>query len=199
MKKVILLICLTFAFAFSQTSNAQVDFGLKGGVNYNNNGDVTFKSAGNDVIKGAKSKAGFHAGVWTRFKIPVVGLYLRPELVYTQVKSEYNNNNNSTTSYKFKKLDVPVLLGKKFFGIANAFIGPSFQYILDDNFKFDGLSVKEFDKFSVGLQMGVGVEFGRLGVDVRWERGLSSSEAKFANVSVDNRTNQIIFGLSLKL
>ncbi|QTD37833.1 PorT family protein [Polaribacter batillariae] len=199
MKKVILLICFTFAFAFSQTSNAQIDFGLKGGLNYNNNGDATLKSTGDDLIRGAKSKSGYHLGVWTRFKVPVVGLYLRPELVYTQVNSEYNDSNNDITDYKFKKIDVPVLLGKKFLGFANAFIGPSFQYIIDDNFKFSNLTTDDFDKFSVGLQMGIGVEFGRLGVDVRWERGLSKTEAKFANVSVDNRTNQIIFGLSLRL
>ena len=33
MKKGILLICLTFAF--SQSTNAQLHFGIKGGVNYN--------------------------------------------------------------------------------------------------------------------------------------------------------------------
>ncbi|QOD61443.1 PorT family protein [Polaribacter haliotis] len=202
MKKVILLVCLTFAFAFSQTSNAQVDFGLKGGLNYNNNGKGSFKNATNDIAEGADSKTGYHAGIWTRFKIPVIGLYLRPELVYTQVKTEFEEQS-ATNEYSFKKLDVPVLLGKKFLGFANAFIGPSFQYIIDDNISFKDLSSDEFDKFSVGLQMGVGVELGRLGVDVRWERGLSSNEAKFAanngNFSVDNRTNQIIFGLSLKL
>ncbi|QNM86436.1 PorT family protein [Polaribacter pectinis] len=197
MKKVILMLCL--AFAFSQTSFAQIDFGLKGGVNYNNNGDATFKSAGNDVITGAKSKSGYHAGLWFRGKIPVIGLYLRPEIVFTQVKSEYTDTNNAKSDYEFKKIDVPVLLGKKFLGVANAFIGPSFQYIIDDEFSFRNVSTDDFDKFSVGLQMGVGVELGRVGIDVRWERGLSSTEANFANVTVDNRTNQIIFGLSLRL
>ncbi|AUC84353.1 hypothetical protein CW731_03140 [Polaribacter sp. ALD11] len=197
MKKVILVMCL--AFAFSQTSNAQIDFGIKGGINYNNAGKDSFKNAKNDIADGAKAKSGYHAGLWFRGKIPVVGLYLRPEIVYTQVKSEYINNSK-TSDYDFKKIDVPVLIGKKFLGIANAFIGPSFQYIIEDNFKFNDVTADEFDKFSVGLQMGVGVELGRIGVDVRWERGLSKTEAKFANIAtVDNRTNQIIFGLSLKL
>ncbi|MDX6745983.1 porin family protein [Polaribacter sp. PL03] len=198
MKKVILVMCL--AFAFSQTSNAQIDFGVKGGINYNNNGDATFSSTGGDVIKGGESKSGFHAGLWFRGKIPIVGLYLRPELVYTQVKNEYTNTQNVTSDYEFKKIDVPVLIGKKFLGVANAFIGPSFQYILEDDFEFNDVTTDDFDKFSVGLQMGVGIELGRVGVDVRWERGLSNTEAKFVNgLTVDNRTNQIIFGLSLKL
>ncbi|MCG1036905.1 outer membrane beta-barrel protein [Polaribacter sargassicola] len=196
MKKIILTICLVLGL--SQISNAQINFGLKGGVNYNNSGDATFSSTGNDVLEGAESKSGYHAGIWFRGNLPIVGLYLRPEIVYTQVKSEYIYNNSST-DYNFKKIDVPVLIGKKFFGFANAFIGPSFQYILDDEFNFSNLTTDEFEKFSIGAQMGFGIEIGNLGVDVRWERGLSENEAKFTNITIDNRTDQIIFGLSFKL
>ena len=205
MKKVILVVFL--ALGLSQISNAQINFGIKGGVNYNNNnnnnnGDATLSSTGNDIIDGAESKSGFHAGVWFRGKLPILGLYLRPEIVYTQVKSEYTYKS-AATDYDFKKLDVPVLLGKKVLGFGNVFIGPSFQYIIEDDFSFSDLSSDDFDKFSVGMQMGFGVEFGKVGLDVRWERGLSDSEARFTdnntNITVDNRTNQIIFGLSLQL
>ena len=51
MKKIILIICLIFGF--SQMSNAQVDFGIKGGVNYNSN---SIKETGQDVFDGAKRK-----------------------------------------------------------------------------------------------------------------------------------------------
>nr|WP_233269978.1 outer membrane beta-barrel protein [Polaribacter sp. L3A8] len=197
MKKVILMMFL--AFGFNQVSNAQVDFGIKAGVNYNNSGDDSVESLGTDVVDGAKAKSGYHAGIWFRGDIPVLGLYVRPEIVYTQVKTEFEQAVGSD-DYSFKKLDVPVLVGKKFLGFANVFIGPSFQYILDDEITFQDLTSDELDKFSVGLQMGAGVEFGNIGIDVRWERGLSGNEAKFADkFTVDNRTNQIIFGLSLKL
>jgi len=209
-QKVILAMFLTLGF--SQISNAQIDFGIKGGVNYNNNGDATFSSTGDDVINGADSKTGYHFGIWFRGDLPIVGLYLRPEIIYTEAKSEYTNLNNNTftintssTDYDFKKIDVPVLVGKQFFGFANAFIGPSFQYILEDEFKFSNITTDDFDKFSVGVQMGFGIEIGNLGVDVRWERGLSETEAKFTNnitannITVDNRTDQIIFGLSFQL
>lgn len=198
MKRIILIICV--AFAFSQTLTAQKDFGVKGGINYNNNGDATFSSTGDDVIQGGESKSGFHAGLWFRGKVPIIGIYIRPELVYTQVKSEYINKSNTAANYEFSKIDVPVLLGKNFLGFATAFVGPSFQYILNDDFEFSELTTDDFDKFSVGVQMGFGIELGNLGIDVRWERGLSETEAKFSNgITVDNRTDQIIFGLSLKL
>jgi hypothetical protein len=201
MRKVILILCVTFAF--SQTLTAQKAFGIKGGVNYNNNGDATFSSTGDDVIQGAESKSGFHAGLWFRGKVPIIGLYIRPELVYTQVKSEYMESESNSSNYEFSKIDVPILLGKNFLGFATAFIGPSFQYILNDDFEFSEVTTDDFDKFSVGLQMGLGIEFGSLGIDVRWERGLSETEANFSqentDFTIDNRTNQIIFGLSYQL
>lgn len=202
MKKVFLLFCL--AFAFSQTSNAQLSFGLKGGVNYNSNSVEGVNAAGQDIFTGAESKTGYHIGVWTRLKVPVLGLYVRPELVYTNLENEvFYSQAAKTTTHTFQKIDIPVLLGKKIFGIGNVFIGPSFQYILDSDFSIDDISSVEADGFTVGLQFGGGIEFGKIGIDVRWERGFSDLESSFAgnlgNVEYDTRVNQIIIGLSIKL
>ena len=203
MKKIVFA-CLLF-IGMSQMSNAQVQFGLKAGVNYNSD---SFKDVSNDVLDGAKSKTGYHAGMWFRVKLPVVGLYIRPEFVYTELKNDVTYDNISlqrTTSFNLKKIDVPVLLGKKIFGIGNVFAGPSFQYILSSNFGLSDLSDVSIKNFSLGLQLGGGIEIGRLGIDVRWERSLSNNEASFvdnsisSNINFDARVNQIIFGLSYRL
>ena len=192
--------CLTFGL--SQTSNAQLQFGIKAGINYNNNGNLTLSGVVNNAVAGADARSGYHAGIWLRGKLPIVGVYIRPEVVFTQVKSEYLYKG-SNTSYDFKKIDVPVLVGTKLFGIANVFIGPSFQYVLNSDFGINTANEISLDKFSVGMQSGFGVEFGKLGIDVRWERGLSTSEAIFVdnttNINIDNRTSQIILGLSFRL
>ncbi|WP_438988364.1 outer membrane beta-barrel protein [Polaribacter sp.] len=198
MKKFFLLICL--AFAFSQTTNAQVSFGLKGGINYNSN---SIENVSEDVFSGAKSKTGYHAGIWLRFKVPVIGLYIRPELIYTNLENSVTYNNTSS-SYKFQKIDVPVLLGKKIFGVGNIFIGPSFQYVLDSDFGFDDISDIDTSGFTAGLTFGGGIELGKIGIDVRWERSFSGIESSFArtaatNVNFDTRVNQIIIGLSYRL
>jgi len=131
-------------------------------------------------------------------------LYIRPEIVYTEVKSSYLYKAASVP-YDFQKIDVPVLVGKKIFGFANVFIGPSFQYILSSDFGISTVDEVSLNKFSVGMQSGFGIEFGKIGIDVRWERGLTHTEASYFNVSddstfhIDNRTNQIILGLSYQL
>ena len=205
MKKVFLMISL--AFAFSQTSTAQIDFGVKAGLNYNSE---SIQSVSEDVFTGAESKTGYHASIWLRFKLPIIGFYLRPELVYTNLENEllYKITPTQTTqptSYNFQKIDIPVLIGKKFFGIGNVFAGPSFQYILNSDFSIDDLEDVDTDGFTVGLQFGAGIELGNLGIDVRWERGLNAVESTFLNVTTntnvtfDTRVNQIIIGLSYKL
>lgn len=202
MKKVILFICL--AFAFSNISNAQLNFGIKGGINYNSN---SIENVSQDVFDGAESKTGYHAGIWLRAKIPVLGLYIRPELIYTNLENDIRFDNGisaaKTTTYSFQKIDIPVLLGKKIFGIGNIFVGPTFQYVLSSDFGFDDISDVDADGFTAGLTFGGGIEFGKIGIDVRWERAFSGIESSFVNnstdINFDTRVNQIIIGLSLKL
>ncbi|MEN8883835.1 MAG: porin family protein [Flavobacteriaceae bacterium] len=204
MKKILLASLLFIGVA--QLAQAQLQVGLKAGVNYNSD---SFNNVSNDVLNGAESRTGYHAGIWFRAKLPIVGLYLRPEIVYTELSNDITYDNTfataKTTDYKFRKIDVPVLLGKKIFGIGNIFAGPSFQYILSSDFGFDDLREVSTDQFSLGIQLGGGIEFGRLGIDVRWERGLSKNETKFVDDSIssevnfDTRVSQIIFGVSYRL
>ena len=202
MKKVYLILAL--ALGFSQLTSAQTSFGIKAGVNYNSD---SFQNVKDDVISGAESKTGYHAGIWVRAKIPVVGLYIRPELVYTNLSNEIAYTGIGSTQvtlsdYNFQKIDVPVLIGKKILKFGNIFAGPSFQYVLGSDFDIQNLEEDDVEDFTVGIQLGAGVEFGPIGIDVRWERGFNDVESKFLDgtteVEFDTRVNQIIVGLSYK-
>ncbi|MDG1040796.1 MAG: outer membrane beta-barrel protein [Polaribacter sp.] len=204
MKKALLIICLIFGIHL--TTHAQVDFGIKGGLNYNSS---TFSDVKEDVLSGAESKTGYHAGVWLRFKIPVVGFYIRPELVYTNLENKVDysfkvlgNTFTKATTYSFQKIDIPVLLGKKLFGVGNVYIGPSFQYILSSKFGLSDFKEINSDGFTLGLQFGGGIELGKIGLDVRWERAFSGVETSFIEntetIEFDTRVNQIMVGLSYK-
>lgn len=205
MKKVFLTI--TMVLGILQISNAQIDFGIKAGINYNSD---NFQNVKDDVLSGAKSRAGYHAGIW--FRGTLGGIFIRPELIYTELKSEANylstyvSSTTKEANFKFQKIDIPILIGKNFFNFINVFVGPSFQYIIDSEFDIEELKESSISKeFSVGLQAGVGVEFDKFGLDLRWERSFSDSEMEFFNnninkvvrrVEFDNRVNQIIVALS---
>lgn len=186
----------------STLSFAQESFwGVKAGLNYNQNGDLKITditNAANNVVTGSDGKVGYHIGVFG--KLDLTKLYLRPELVYTKTKSDYGS-----ASYDVSKLDIPVLLGYELIGPLSVFAGPAFQYTLNND--LEGTNIDDVEKdFTVGLNIGAGVQLGNLGLDVRYERGFSENEANFinseiANVEgrVDSRPSQVIFSLSFKL
>ncbi|NAS11972.1 porin family protein [Poritiphilus flavus] len=190
---------LTVAFViFSMAAFAQSDpgFGVKAGLNYNANGDY-FESAG-DAARDPDRNIGYHLGVFTKLGNKI---YVRPELIYTKTKSDYEGGD-----FDMSKLDLPVLVGTKVIGPLHVFAGPAFQYIL--NTEFDGISIDNVENdFTVGLHIGAGVNLGRLGVDLRYERGFSENEANFINNNIttvgesriDTRPDQLILSLSLKL
>ncbi|HBK71755.1 MAG TPA: hypothetical protein DDZ39_08905 [Flavobacteriaceae bacterium] len=205
MKKIVLTV-LTLTLTTSLLFAQSIDFGAKAGLNYNFGGDLSEVSTEvgnsfNNLISGADSKAGFHLGLWA--KMDVLGLYIRPELVYTQLNNSYDNSAQAVnTNFTTKKIDIPILIGAKIAGPLHVFAGPSFQYITKTGFsQSDFTNIKKKD-FTAGLQIGAGLDFGKLGIDVRWEKGFSNDvDGEFANtnINVDNRPNQIIFGLSFKL
>ena len=67
MKKVLFVLMVVAAMMFATNANAQIKFGLKGGL------DVTNMSLSNDVFD-ASNKTGFFVGPMVKVTIPIVGL-----------------------------------------------------------------------------------------------------------------------------
>ncbi|MBK5210342.1 MAG: outer membrane beta-barrel protein [Flavobacteriaceae bacterium] len=184
--------------------NAQSGFGVKAGLSYNSNGELSeFGDETTQIYKNdGKGKSGYNVGIYG--KIGLGPIYLRPELVYTKTTSEYTLNTGGKEDYKIARLDMPVLVGLKLIGPLSVFAGPAFQYTLTNDFK--DIEYDRIDNdFTVGFNFGAAVELGRLGLDVRYERGFNSNEATFIdnNIStsyrLDSRPEQIIFSLSYRL
>ena len=203
MKKTLLIaaVCLMGTAAFAQSGTG---FGIKAGLSYNKNGALigSVGDAGENITEGADGKAGYHFGFWGKLDFPKI--YLRPELVYTRTQSTYDVAGDSR-DYDVSRLDLPVLLGYKLIGPLHVFAGPAFQYTLSND--LEGVNIDDVENdFTVGLNIGAGVNLGKLGLDVRYERGFSKNEANFisyniANIEgrVDSRPSQVIFAASLKL
>lgn len=195
MKKT-LLIAVLLLWGFLAVAQTGSGFGFKGGINYAGNGNF-FNSAEN-AIQSPDRNLGYHFGIFGKLGNT---FFVRPELVYTSTVSDYNEGD-----LRLNKLDVPVLLGIKVIGPLNIFAGPAFEYIL--NSKFDGVTIDDIENdFTVGLNIGAGLNLGKLGIDVRYERGFNQNELNFINSNittlngdrVDTRPDQIIVSLSLKL
>jgi len=194
MKKTFLVavFALIGAVAFAQNGPG---FGIKGGLNYAGNGDY-FDSA-EQAYRNPDRNVGYHLGFFGKIGDKI---YLRPELMYTKTKSDYENN-----SLSMSKLDAPILVGLNIIGPLNVFAGPAFQYILDTD--FDGVTIGDVENdVTVGMNIGAGLSFGNFGLDLRYERGFSENEVSVFSANgvptgdrFDTRPDQLILSLSFKM
>jgi hypothetical protein len=195
MKAIKLLLSTLVIFLGIHTMQAQSSWGLRGGLNYNSNGE--FLSEASEVYKNPKSNAGYHVGLFK--KIDLLGFFLRPELVYTSTSSSYNGDDLSMS-----KIDLPLNLGSGFIGPTYIFAGPSLQYVLSS--EFAGVSTASSLKdITVGANIGLGISLNKINIDLRYERGLTEKEMRFLTQKVyqeariDTRQDQLILSLLIEL
>jgi hypothetical protein len=188
---IILTSVLFFVIVGSLSAQMKGGVGLKGGLNYNSNGNY-FKNA-QLIMEDPFSNLGFHVGGFAKANFGI--LFLRPELIYSQLKTVVQNE-----TYLIKRADAPVLVGTSFFGLFSIFAGPSFHYRLKDDLQDFSFQDVE-NNFSTGYQFGVEVNLGPLGLDLRYERELEGRSLSIDNAisTLDNfKFKQMILGLSFK-
>ncbi|MCA4781646.1 PorT family protein [Empedobacter stercoris] len=182
MKKLILTAIVGLAANFATAQN--INFGLKGGVVFNTDkGEVWNDATSNIFKKDGKAATGFQAGALAR--VSLAGIYIQPELLYTQFKNEYNvldkNDKPQDIGITKKRLDIPVNVGKRFLGIGHIQAGPVFSYYFDDKINVNDFTTAKQDEFNVGMQIGAGVEVSKLLFDLRYEFGLGKVGSEIAN------------------
>lgn len=219
MKKIFFTIALVIGAI--QFSNAQISYGVKGGLNFASPSDAVSVNLSGEVETktSVDANTSWHAGAWLRVKVPIVGLYVRPEAIYTNISTSLpivlpeTLSDHIKTDYNVSRLDFPVLVGLKVFGVGNVFAGPVFEYVLKSDIdgtdqEFDVTSI-DSDDFFVGMHVGIGIEFWKLGIDIRYETAFSDNITSFeapdtpefedlASFELDNSPNQFILGLSYK-
>ena len=171
-----LIIALLFIGSISSVNAQFLNWGVKAGLNYNANGDLTF----NEETFSSDQELGYHFGLLAEIKLPLF-LYIRPELLYTHTESSYGSEGDATL--KMDRFDIPVLLGFRVFKIGRFFFGPSFQYVLNTDLSasenFGNIKTISYDDFNVAAQVGIGLNFGRFGTDIRWEATFADTQAFF--------------------
>ena len=188
MKPIYIFAIVIFALSSLEAEAQFLNFGIKGGVNYNSNGDL--RATDFNVFENISSgeETGFHLGFLAEIKLPLF-LYIRPELIYTHTESSYKADGDKS-KFRMDKIEVPVLVGFRVLKIGRFFFGPSFQYIINSDLSrtenLNKITKLNSDDFTVSGQIGLGLDLGRFGADVRWESGFTDSEANFIGDVIGN-------------
>lgn len=126
MKKILTIVAIT-CIAFAMPAQAQVKFGLKGGLN------LTSLSA-DGVNSAISNKSGFYVGPTVKFTLPVVGLSIDGSALYDQ-----RNAKIKGTTIKAQSIQIPINVryGIGLSSVVNvfAFVGPQFGFNIGDKSK----------------------------------------------------------------
>ena len=158
MKKILSLVFLVAAMMFATSANAQVKFGLKGGLN------VTSMSFSEDVFD-ASNKTGFFVGPMVKVTVPIVGLSFDAAALYDQKETDIKYNVEGEfgkTTVRQKSINIPVNVryGFGLSSLANAFLfaGPKWGInVGDKNFKWNETSSYSLKKSNFSVNVGAGV------------------------------------------
>ena len=216
--KYLFSVALFLAASISAFSQTTFEYGLKGGINYSMGGEIQ----GNDStlsywdgIAEGEGAIGFHGGVFGQVNFGK--FFVRPEVVYSSLTQKFDIPlREEKTNYSVQTFTIPVLLGYNVYGPLDLYAGPVFSNILDSSiYGAEGDPVIGVQNKRVNIQAGAKVEFGRFGLDVRYEHSLSNAQVQeldFDNTLFggksggankawfnDARLNQVIVSLIFKI
>lgn len=163
MKKITAVFTLVavLMFGLSVPVQAQVQFGVKGGLN------VGSMSLNNDLLK-ASNRTGYYFGPTVKFTLPVVGIGIDAAALYDQRETKLSNDKLKETSsfektVKQQQIVVPINLryniGLSKMAALLFYAGPQFGFnIGDKNQSIDGKRIDwHFKNSNLSINAGAGV------------------------------------------
>ncbi|WP_165933526.1 porin family protein [Arundinibacter roseus] len=205
------LFIVAIATLLSYSASAQMStydpffrFGLKAGVNLSNirGNDLSLGSGGSafNFEDNSNRALGFAGGVFFRFGRK---FYVQPEILLSQKGGTFNvyrdgvTNEEGKLDVRFSNLDVPVMLGGRFGKFFRVNVGPVASLRMTNSGKisdaFNQYTDNEVEEtynnnVTFGYQAGVGFDFGRLSLDVRYEGNLNDVvNINYNNVETANK------------
>lgn len=171
--KAILVAILIFIGISATAQHNPFTFGVKGGINLSNmTGD----------IDNNKAKVGFNLGLTLDYTI-TENWYALTDLEYTTKGVKGKKAKDVKTSINAAYLQLPIHIGYKL-AVSDAakvlfHAGPYFAYGTNGNFeaKYKGLkgsfsTFDLFDRFDLGIGLGVGSELGKINIGIGYDFGL---------------------------
>ena len=214
MKKIFL--CLSLAL-ITYNSNAQ-DFSwgpkislTSPSLNLSDVNEIQTVSETIDLLEDTDATIGYQFGLFARASL--LGLYIQPEVLLSNSNSEikYNDLTDSENpmeivgEVRLNKLEIPVLIGKRFFKVLRVNAGPIFTLLINEDITQSTAYEKiesNYKDTTVGAQIGAGLDLAILTVDLRYEMGLQSITDGITigenTFNADQRLNQFLLSVGIK-
>lgn len=177
--------------------------------------DIQSSNTPTELLSNTDAVLTYQFGLFAR--LMVAGIYIQPEAMFSSSANEItfrdvlDNNqvaNEVSGEVKINKIDLPILVGKRFFKIFRVNVGPVFSLLLNDEIKQIGAKESwneitgNYNNATLGLQYGVGIDISRITVDLRVENGFQSISEELTigetTFQADQRLEQIMLSVGFK-
>jgi hypothetical protein len=186
MKKLFVILVSTF-FIGSFLQAQSVKWGIRGGISTPEvkpsdldsirlvSGSETF------ALKVRDANYGFHGGLWMRVRWD--NFFIQPEVLFNSNKVTYRLRDLRTQvvlrdsiAETFQRLDIPIMFGTRLSALRIS-AGPVAHYNLKTTSELTAVRSDykaKLNQLTWGYQAGLGLDFGRLGIDIRYEGNFSN-------------------------
>lgn len=205
MKKFILTFSVFFATGLYSFS--QFHIGVRGGINTNYVKDAQVTVDNRYQVNIPKdATTGFHFGIVSQLQVSK--FFLQPEVVFSSNRNDIlvsdlrSGETEQVEIHKFNKLNIPIIVGLKYKSLKFE-AGPVGSVLVRSKTELlDEIGLEQnLNALTYGYQVGIGLDLGKLALDLKYEGNLSKfgDGLTFGNtdVSFDQRANQLIFSIGL--
>lgn len=207
MKRSMLIIAILF---ISNIAFSQVNFGLRAGLS-SSQVKVNENVEGFSITTGDNTY-GYHAGVYGQFIINDKFIIM-PEVLFTNSGGNIDLSDgtsfNEIWNLEYNRMEFPLNFGVKFLKVFRVNAGPYASVLLNADARYANINQDVKDNFKNmmwGYQAGLGLDFWRLALDVKYQGSFESAYSAEGNIpgttakiNPDIRPNQWIVSVGFKL
>lgn len=184
-------VIMLMAVAVAMPSNAQVKFGLKGGVNLSK---LSF--SGDEFNNEVRNNNGFFVGPSLKITLPIVALGFDISALYDQREAKVvDKTTREEGTLKQQTLQIPVNL-RAGFGVGEAasiffFLGPQFGFNIGDKEEKFGVDEWTMNSSNLSANFGVGVFMAKhLQISVNYNVALGKT-GEYKDKSTDSQVKEM--------
>jgi hypothetical protein len=190
MKRIFLLL---FTALVTLTTSAQVQFGVKAGINIAN---LTLSNVPSGYS--LSSKTDFNAGIFALFPL-FTSCYLQPELIYSG-QGAATSVLGSSGKLDYNYLNIPILFKYQHLSGFIVESGPQIGFLLSANEKANGQTLNAKDatqSVDFSWAFGIGYKFSKIGfgIDARYNLGLTTLSRNNSSSNNTEKNSVFQFGL----
>lgn len=175
--------CFLFFVFIPFFIQAQTEFGVKFGTGIN------WVKPEKTIAQSSSTEVGYHGGIFAQFTLPLLTLYLQPELSFSQYGGILENDLGVKFDYGINAIVASLGVGGNFFSSHfHVEIGPDMFFI--SNVTQDvttpstttSLEISNHRGNVIGYHVGIGTQFNRLQFDIQYQSTfnvLADTDANF--------------------